>query len=188
MDADQLSAMQRPTGMPFRIQKIGHIGLNVTDIERSTAFYTEVMGFNVTEAMGDNLRPGGLVFLRCNNDHHGVALFGGNKAPLEGGTLNHLAFEVGSLDEVFRARDHVRKHGIVPHFEGRRRAGCQVAVEFRDPDGHELEIYWNIDQIGSEGTVRPASEWRATASLEAAVATAPKGQDTTLQDPSLLKG
>jgi catechol 2,3-dioxygenase-like lactoylglutathione lyase family enzyme len=187
MDTDRINAMQRPAGMPFRIQKIGHIGLNVTDIERSTKFYTEVMGFSVTESMGENLRPGGLVFLRCNNDHHGIALFGGNKAPLEGGTLNHVAFEVGSLDEVFRARAYLKNWGITPHFEGRRRAGCQVAVEFRDPDGHELEIYWDIDQIGSEGTVRPAEEWRATSNLEDAVATAPKGQDTTLHDPSLIK-
>lgn len=188
MDVDKINAMQRPKGTPFRINKIGHVGLNVTDIERSTKFYTEVLGLSVTESMGENQRPGGLVFLRYNTDHHGIALFGGHKAPLEGGTLNHLAFEVSSLDEVFRARAHLQAFGITPHFEGRRRAGCQVAVEFHDPDGHELEVYWDIEQVGSEGTVRPASEWRATASLEAAVATAPKGQDTTLADPSLLKG
>lgn len=187
MDVEKINAMQRPKGTPFRITKIGHVGLNVTDIDRSTKFYTDILGFSVTESMGENQRPGGLVFLRYNQDHHGIALFGGHKAPLEGGTLNHIAFEVGSLDEVFRARAQLKAHGIVPHFEGRRRAGCQVAVEFRDPDGHELEIYWDIDQIGSEGTVRPASEWRATASLEAAVTTAPKGQDTSLRDPSLLK-
>jgi catechol 2,3-dioxygenase len=188
MDLDKVTAMQRPAGMPFKIRKIGHVGLNVTDLERSTKFYTEVLGFSVTEAMGENRRPGGLVFLRCNNDHHGIALFGGHKAPLEGGTLNHVAFEVASLDEVFRVREHLRKFGVVPHFEGRRRAGCQVAVEFRDPDGHELEVYWDIDQIGSEGTVRPEAEWRPTASLEEAVRTAPKGQDTTLADPTLMKG
>ena len=140
MDVDKITAMKRPAGTPFRISKIGHVGLNVTDLERSTKFYTEVMGFSVTEAMGENQRPGGLVFLRCNTDHHGIALFGGHAAPLQGGTLNHVAFEVGTLDEVFRAREQLRKFGITPHFEGRRRAGCQVAIEFRDPDGHLLEI------------------------------------------------
>jgi catechol 2,3-dioxygenase-like lactoylglutathione lyase family enzyme len=188
MDVEKINAMQRPKGLAFRISKIGHVGLNVTDLERSTKFYTEVLGFSVTESMGENQRPGGLVFLRCNPDHHGIALFGGHSAPLQGGTLNHVAFEVGTLDEVFRVRAHLKAFGITPHFEGRRRAGCQVAVEFRDPDGHELEVYWDIDQVGSEGQVRPASEWRATGSLEDAVATAPKGQDTTLLDPSVLKG
>ncbi len=187
MDVEKINAMQRPAGTPFKIGKIGHVGVNVTDIERSTQFYTQVLGLSVTESMGENQRPGGLVFLRYNQDHHGIALFGGHTAPLQGGTLNHIAFEVHSLDEVFRAREHLRAHGITPHFEGRRRAGCQVAVEFRDPDGHELEIYWDIDQVGSEGSVRPASEWRATASLEDAVKTAPKGQDTTLANPGLLK-
>ena len=187
MDVEKINAMQRPKGTPFRINKIGHVGVNVTDLARSTKFYTEVLGFSVTESMGENQRPGGLVFLRFNQDLHGIALFGGHMAPLQGGTLNHIAFEVSSLDEVFYAREQLRKFGITPHFEGRRRAGCQVAVEFRDPDGHELEVYWDIEQIGSEGTVRPASEWRATGNLEDAVATAPKGQDTTLRDPSLLE-
>ncbi len=38
-------------------------------------------------------------------------------------------------------------------FDGRRRAGVQIAVEFRDPDNHRLEIYWGIDQIapGEDG-------------------------------------
>jgi catechol 2,3-dioxygenase len=61
-------------------------------------------------------------------------------------------------------------------FEGRRRAGCQIAIEFRDPDGNNLEIYWNIDQIGTEGAVRPASEWRQAKTLEDAVANPVKGQ------------
>ena len=64
MDVDAITAMQRPKGTPFRINKIGHIGLNVTNLDRSTKFYTEVLGFSVTEAMGENQRPGGLVFLR----------------------------------------------------------------------------------------------------------------------------
>ena len=65
-------------------------------------------------------------------------------------------------------------------FEGRRRAGCQIAVEFRDPDGHWLEIYWNIDQIGSDGRARPPEEWKGVPSLEQAIADPVRGQDTTL--------
>ena len=75
-----------------------------------------------------------------------------------------MAFEVASLDEVVRARDHLRKHDVPIHFEGRRRAGVQIAVEFRDPDGHKLEIYWGIDQIGSEAAcVRPRNGRAPTA-------------------------
>jgi catechol 2,3-dioxygenase len=104
-----------------------------------------------------------------------VALVGGARKT-ERSSLNHFAFEVGSLDEVFRARAWLRAHGVPIHFEGRRRAGCQIAVEFTDPDGNNLEIYWNVDQIGTDGSVRPASEWRPATTLEDAVARPVAGQ------------
>jgi catechol 2,3-dioxygenase len=132
--------------------------------------------------------PGGMVFLRCNPDHHGIALVGSMTAEAPNVELNHLAFEVASLDEVVRARDHLRRHGVPIDFAGRRRAGCQLAVEFRDPDNHRLEIYWGIDQIGSDGHVRPPAEWKGVPSLEEAIADPVRGQDTTLHDPALLEG
>ena len=159
----------------FQLRKLGHVVLNASDLEASVRFYTEVLGLQVSDRYPDSMVPGGMVFLRCNTDHHGVALVGG--APKsERSSLNHFAFEVGTLDEVFRARAWLRKHGVPLHFEGRRRAGCQIAVEFRDPDGNNLEIYWNIDQIGTEGSVRPASEWRQARTLEDAVTNPVAGQ------------
>jgi hypothetical protein len=56
-------------------------------------------------------------------------------------------------------------------------------VEFTDPDGNNLEVYWNIDQIGTTGDVRPASEWRQALTLEDAVANPVKGQETMLGSP-----
>ena len=55
-------------------------------------------------------------------------------------------------------------------------------------DNHRLEIYWGIDQIGSDGHVRAPSEWKGARSLEDAIADPVQGQDTTLHDPALLKG
>ena len=71
-------------------------------------------------------------------------------------------------------------------FEGRRRLGSQVSVEFLDPDGHTLELFWAMDQVGSDARIRPPEEWRQQSSFQGAIANAPPGQDTTLQDPSLL--
>jgi catechol 2,3-dioxygenase len=160
---------------PFALRKLGHVVLNVTDLDASVRFYTEVLGLSVSDRYPDTMVPGGMVFMRCNTDHHGVALVGG-AAKLEKTTLNHFAFEVGSPDEVFRAREWLSKHGVPIVFEGRRRAGCQLAVEFRDPDGNNLEIYWGIDQVGTDGSVRPPSEWRQALTLEDAVANPVKGQ------------
>jgi catechol 2,3-dioxygenase len=161
--------------MPFQLRKIGHVVLNVTDLEASVRFYTELLGLQVSDRYPPSMVPGGMVFLRCNADHHGVALVGGAERR-EQGSLNHFAFEVASLAEVFRARAWLGTHGVPIHFEGRRRAGCQIAVEFTDPDGNNLEIYWNIDQIGTEGVVRAASEWRQAKTLEDAVANPVAGQ------------
>jgi catechol 2,3-dioxygenase len=172
--------------MPFAIRKLGHVVINVADLEKSKRFYTEVLGFQTSDIYGARMMPGGMVFLRCNGDHHCLALIGG--APPAGEakrTLHHMAFELATLDEVFRARDHLEKHGATIVYQGRRRAGCQVSVEFLDPDGHHVELYWGLDQIGTDGRVRPAEEWRQTATLEDAVRIAPPGQDTTLHDARL---
>ena len=159
----------------FELRKIGHVVLNVSDLEAAVRFYTEILGLRVSDRYPDSMVPGGMVFLRCNTDHHGVALVGG-AGRLERTSLNHFAFEVGSLDEVFRARAWLQKQGVPIVFEGRRRAGCQIAIEFRDPDGNNLEIYWGLDQIGTDGHARPGSEWRPAKTLEDAVANPVAGQ------------
>lgn len=186
-DVQALRDTQTPDGLPFRIAKIGHVVLMVQDLEKSVDFYTRVLGFRVSDAYPATMVPGRMVFMRCANDHHGVALVGGAAAPGNSNELNHMAFEVATLDEVFRARVHLEAEGVKITYAGRRRAGCQVAVEFLDPDNHVLEIYWGIDQVGSDGQVRLPAEWREEMTLEGAVDNAPPGQDTTLADPSLRR-
>ncbi len=187
IDVDAVKKLGRPKGLPFRIGKLGHVVINVRDVARSVQFYTEVLGFEVSDVYPDDMVPGGMAFLRCNPDHHGIALVGSLTEAAENRELNHIAFEVATLDEVLRARDHLQRHGVTLDFEGRRRAGCQLAVEFRDPDGHRLEIYWGIDQIGSDGRARAAAEWNGVRGLEAAIADPVPGQDTALQDPALRR-
>jgi catechol 2,3-dioxygenase-like lactoylglutathione lyase family enzyme len=172
--------------IPFHIGKIGHVALYVSDMERAKRFYTDVLGFQVSDIYGDDMMPGGAVFLRCNADHHGIALFKATEANPAGG-MHHMAFEVPTLDDVVRARAHLRAHNVSIDFDGRRRAGVQIAVEFRDPDNHRLEIYWGIDQIAPGEQARPAHEWKGAQSLEAAIADPVRGQDTRLRDPTLLQ-
>jgi catechol 2,3-dioxygenase-like lactoylglutathione lyase family enzyme len=182
----KLREYARPQGLGFQVRKIGHVVLNCRDVERSVKFYTEVLGFQISDVYPDEMVPGGMVFLRCNTDHHGIGLVGSLDGAAPNVELNHIAFEVGTLDEVLLAARRLRECGATIDFEGRRRAGVQIAVEFRDPDGHRLEIYWGIDQVGSGGTVRPPAEWKGAHSFREAIENPVRGQDTTLRDPSLL--
>jgi catechol 2,3-dioxygenase-like lactoylglutathione lyase family enzyme len=184
-DAESTRKLAPPKGLPFHIGKIGHIVINVRDVAKSTTFYTQILGFQISDVYPDEMVPGGMVFMRCNTDHHGIALVGSMTSEADNIELNHIAFEVPSLDDVLRARDHLERHQVPIDFAGRRRAGCQIAVEFRDPDNHRLEIYWGIDQIGSDGRARPPAEWNGKPSIEAALAEPVPGQDLSLRDPSL---
>src|SRR5262245_25759645 len=113
----------------FQLRKIGHVVLNVSDLEASVRFYSDLLGLQFSDRYPDSMVRVGMVFLRFSTDHDGVALVGGKERG-DRTTLNHFAFEVGSLDEVFRARAWLREHNVRITFEGRRRAGCQIAVEF----------------------------------------------------------
>ena len=180
VNVEKLKSIVPPKGMDFHISKLGHIVLQVSDLERSTAFYTQVLGFKVSDVYSEELMPGGMVFLRCSTDHHCLALVGVAKGQAGNKELHHFAFEVPTLAEVISARDRLRSNHVKIDFEGRRRAGCQIAVEFRDPDNHSVEIYWGVDQVGSDGRVRPSNEWHGVKSLEEAIANPVAGQDTHL--------
>jgi catechol-2,3-dioxygenase len=180
LDVEKLRKMAPPSGMPFKIRRLGHVVLQVNDLERSMNFYTQILGFKVSDVYSEDMQPGGFAFLRCNTDHHSIALVGAGPGQSKHIELHHVAFEVGTLEEVFRVRDRLRKHEVPITFDGRRRAGCQISVEFLDPDHHCIEIYWGLDQIGSDDHVRPPSEWKGIRGLEEAVANPVSGQDTHL--------
>jgi catechol 2,3-dioxygenase len=180
LDIGNLRKMAPPEGMPFKIQRLGHVVLQVSDLERSMNFYTQVLGFRVSDVYPEELQPGGFAFLRCNADHHSIALVGAGPGESMHAELHHIAFEVATLDEVFRVRDRLRERGVTITFEGRRRAGCQISVEFLDPDKHSIEIYWGLDQVGTNGIVRPPGEWKGIRGLEEAVANPVIGQDTSI--------
>src|SRR4029079_14589005 len=87
-------------GRPFNLTKIGHVVLMATDIPRSVAFYTGVLGFRVSDVYPETMMKGRMVFMRCAADHHGVALVGQAPGPSPQHELHHMAFEVGTLDEA----------------------------------------------------------------------------------------
>jgi catechol 2,3-dioxygenase len=159
-------ATGRPS--PVRIRKLGHVVIQVRDLERSVKFYTEVFNFRVSDR-----NPEGGVFLTAVGDHHTVALFpsAGDAAALpakEDVRLHHFAMEVGSIDELFEIRSYLRERGVPIVFEGRRRLGGHTSVEFLDPDGYHLELYCDMDQLRPDRPSRPLLSGPQPRTLEAA--------------------
>jgi len=155
---------------PIKSHKVSHVILNVADTERSVKFYTEILGFKVSDR-----NEFGMVFLRNGTDHHTVgfapapegAVFPSAKEYV---TLNHMALEVDSIEDLIKAREFLKEQGIPIHFEGRRGAGCNVGIEFKDPDGYSIELTCQMDQIPWDGEARPHDQHRRASSLEEAAA------------------
>jgi catechol 2,3-dioxygenase-like lactoylglutathione lyase family enzyme len=153
---------------PIKIKKIGHVVLNVSDIERSSKFWTEIMGFKFSDR-----NEIGMMFFRNATDHHTIALVPAkekNELPKRGQVgFDHMALEVASVSELFKIRDFLRSKGVEIFYEGRRGPGGNPGLEFYDPDGYKIEIYAAMDQIGTDGKSRPANEWKRATTLEEAV-------------------
>lgn len=158
-----------PATTPVSVAKLGHLVYEVSDIERSTRFWTDVLGFVVSDR-----NEQGMVFLRSRTDHHSIALVPSKhpqRPPADAGLqMSHLAMEIDSLDALFAARTFFLEHGVRIAYEGRRGPGCNIGIEFYDPDGYVFEIYYGMDQIGPDGRVRPATHYRRATTLEDAVA------------------
>ncbi|WP_096697601.1 VOC family protein [Polaromonas sp. AER18D-145] len=88
--------------IPFRYRKLGYVALNVTDLERSVRFYTDMVGLDLSEPFG-----AGPAFLRCGADHHNVVLY-----PATAPGVKRIAFELESRAEMEHARKHLASLGL----------------------------------------------------------------------------
>lgn len=154
---------------PIKVNKLGHIVYEVTNPELTANFWKQVMGFHETDR-----NELGMIFLRYGVDHHAIGLkpskAKGRPAKGEALKIEHLAFEVDSMDMLFEARDYLQANNIPVAFEGRKGAGGNTSLHFLDPDGFEFEIYYNMDQIDRDGHLRPDTQFRRAQSLEEAAA------------------
>jgi catechol 2,3-dioxygenase-like lactoylglutathione lyase family enzyme len=161
---------------PFRIARLGHVGLNVDDVTSSVGFYRDLLGFSVadtvdfTAVLPPQVLPPEVAatmpetsgyFMRYGSDHHSFVLFpkcvmsavGRGPASV---TINQLTWQVGSLRQVVDGRAWLEAEGVQLTRSGRDMPGSNWNVYFLDPDGHINELYYGMEQIGWDGLSKPA--------------------------------
>jgi catechol 2,3-dioxygenase-like lactoylglutathione lyase family enzyme len=149
---------------PFKITRIGPVGLFVKDLDASATFYRDKMGFAPTEEtqlMGERC-----LFLRTNTEHHAVALFPvqlRQRLGFSGHTSSaYFGVQLANYRQLRDAVSFLRENGVRVETDlpAELHPGVDYAAYAFDPEGHCIELYYYMEQVGWDGQVRPRSERR----------------------------
>ncbi len=126
---------------------IGHVHLKVSDIDRALGFYRDVLGFEVTQRLGDDA-----AFLSAGGYHHHLGLNtwesrGGSPPPPGSTGLYHVAIRYPDRTTLGDALRRLVEAGIP--VSGATDHGVSEAIYLSDPDGNGIELYRD----------RPREEW-----------------------------
>ena len=158
---------------PFKIRRLGHFGFDNLAMAESLRFYTELLGFRLSDILDfnrvarDPQKIAGLgdtngYMLRYGTDHHAFALFPrrvrqalSHRPSNPEVTTNQITFQVGSLREVVEGHHYFKERGIEIQRAGRDPLGSNWHTYIYDPDDHVAELYYGIEQVGWDGLAKP---------------------------------
>ena len=135
---------------PSQVKRLGHAVIMTPNLANSVAWYRETLGLissdDVYVGSEDNIIA---TFNRCDRgkeyvDHHVFLNLQGDRAG-----LNHMAFEVQDMDDVFMGHEHLKEVGKYEHFWGlgRHVLGSQVFDYWADPWGRVHEHWTDSDLL-----------------------------------------
>ncbi len=128
-------------------KRVGHLVLNVKDLEASTKFYTEVLGFEISLSRNTG------TFLTCGKIHHDLALFQAPEGALpvtEGQLgLNHFAVQVEDLEALKEVYSNFKDQDV--NLDRNTDHGMTSSIYFFDPDGNRIEFFCNNQAEAEEG-------------------------------------
>ena len=143
-----MEVFKRPEPAPQKFQrtgvvphKLGHVAFHVADVKHVTNFYCDVLGFRVSDWMGDFFS-----FLRCGPDHHTINL-------VETGSNRHFhtAFELRDWSHLQNACDFLSLNGYKTLWgPGRHGIGHNLFAYHRSPNGLITELFAELDQMKDE--------------------------------------
>jgi len=126
--------LTRWEGIP---QKISHIVLHSPDHKEMVRFFTDVLGFKVSDWLGDFM-----CFLRCNQWHHRIALLPGPAC------LNHVAYDMLGVDDMMRGIHRLKQQGTdIRWGPGRHTAGNNTFSYFTTPAGFAVEYTADLEEV-----------------------------------------
>ena len=143
-------------------RKIGHLVLNVSNLEASRDFYCKVLGMQVVS----HHEPGKIMFLSMGEQHHDLAIVERATGPRPDETqpgLVHMAWQLGDFKELQAAHKELQEAGIpmepIQH-------NVTNSLYMRDPDGNIVELY--CDRWGEKGmeVMRTQGPQRRTLDME----------------------
>lgn len=121
-----------------KVNSLGHMGVYVRDIERSVAFYRDILGLQVSDRS-----PRGGVFMTAQDravEHHELLLAPGRNDDGKVNVLQQISFRCATLKDVkefYRVfvDNKVPINRCISH-------GNTVSIYAQDPDGNSVEVYW----------------------------------------------
>ena len=148
---------------PFKVARVGPVRLFVDDLDRCLPFYRDELGLAVTEEV--NWKGHRCVFLRANTEHHSIALYP-KALRAELGLSAHTSLfsfgvQVGDYRQLREAVAFLKSEGVTMRMlPPELSPGIDYSAFAIDPDGHAIQLYYYMEQVGWDGRPRPASERR----------------------------
>lgn len=160
----------------FGPERYGHVNIWVKDTVAMRDFLIDTFGFQVSDQVGEDLG----FFLRCNPEHHGVAIL---KSPDGQTGLHHHAWQTPSIVEMAHLADRLAKAGSRLIWGPiRHGAGKNLAVYYIEPTGNIVELYSEMEHIydPTRGVLRWAADDPNVANMWTDHYPAPDGRNLLL--------